>query len=188
MPMTGASALNIYEAYGIDKQELEQGTKPGQIPTREYAPKAVVDDDAAQATWYGWLSGTPQVGSMSYGDPNGSMSSFFVDQVRKMPISSSSTVVRAPARQRSLYERYNHYRQRFELYTGWRVMRDDSNTLIDYRGGALRVKPQPTAGGGNLPGGVRMNAPLSHDMMSAAWRIPRFSTEPYTIIPQGTNL
>lgn len=208
--MTGASQINYLDVFGVDIQERKQGTVPGrmvkgnrpiggqesarspqQITQAQYNSwSAPLPISALNAVEYGWLAAPPQVGGMSMGaSPAEAMSTLAVDQLNKMPVSSSPTVVRAPQFQRSLYEQFNHYRTSWPLYLGWRSIRDDSNTNFESRVGAMRVKPSANPGGAgqNQPGGVRMNPPLSHDMMSAAWRVPRFSTEPYTIIPVGVT-
>jgi hypothetical protein len=176
--MYGATAIHLLDAYNIQGDERKE-IKPAQVNTGTRAvPQELQRVGSAQAAYYGWYATPPQVEGMS---------TYWVDQIIAMPVSSAPWTTQPPQQRRSFAEREAHYRSHSPLFLGamQRAIRDDTNTQLDIRTGAAPVKPSvnPTSYGSNQPGGVRMSPALGYDALLPAWRVPRFSTEPYTIVP-----
>lgn len=172
---------------------------PAEIRSGQYMNSTVLDEGSMRATgalqsiFYGWLSEPAnQTG----------IGRLLVDALIKMPISSSPTVVRPPLIQRSAYEQIAHYRHQQDLNLLSRQMglRDDSMTRfssfeVDKQGNTTtprgpRIKTTGQASqsitGPLQPSGATSVPPMEHSLYLAAWRIPRFSTEPFTIVPQSS--
>jgi hypothetical protein len=192
----GASMADVQQLAAGDAIIDRDPPVPAEIRTGTYmentelAPKAV---GAEAMTWYGWMSAPPQQKGVGR---------LLIDALIKMPVSSSPTVVRPPLIQRSAYEQINHYRTQMDMNFLSRQMglRDDSNTR--FSPGVVgkdglptismgpRVKTSGQMSGSTLgpvqPSGATSMPPIEHSLFTAAWRIPRFSTTPYTIIPQSS--
>jgi hypothetical protein len=185
--MSGATTINLLQVIGGDPLAKMDPLKPGQVRGGVYMENSAMVPEfmgAQQAAWYGWLSEPPAQRGVGR---------LLVDALIKMPVSSSPTVVRPPLIQRSAYEQIAHYRVGFDMNYLSRQMglRDDSNTNFESRVGAARLKTSGqigAAGGGPIqPSGATSTPPIEHSLYMAAWRVPRFSTEPFTVIPQSTS-
>jgi hypothetical protein len=191
----GATEVDVAFLAGGDKVLATDPPKAGQIRSGTYDANTQFDSPkswgALQAIYYGWLAEpTAQIG----------MGRLLVDSLIKMPVSSSPTVVRPPLIQRSAYEQIAHYRhqQDLNLLSRQQGLRDDAMTRysefeVDAQGNSTtprgpRVKTSGQAGyrGPVQPSGATSMPPIEHSLYSAAWRVPRFSTEPFTILPQSS--
>ncbi len=109
------------------------------------------------------------------------MSVLMVDHIVHMPDAEVRGIT-ASAINHSRYVPYNHPRNQFWMNSNWDPIYRYANTNIDLRWSVGHPTPlsnqQPT----NVPSGARMG-PYAAPFRTA-WRVPRFSTEPYTIIPQ----
>lgn len=141
--------------------------------TGNYPDTAERINTAPLASMYGWISRPNQTKGMSV---------LFVDQINRLP---NATLVgqTQSTLQRSNDAPFNHYRTSWWLYSGWDPVFRFANTALDMRWSVAKPGTLSNAQPNNLPSGARMgpyNSPFA-----AAWQIPRFSTEPNTIIPQA---
>ena len=189
----GSTEVDVAFLAGGDKVLATDPPKPGQMRTAAYMDPTPLDTPKAiganQSIWYGWLS-EPQFAA--------GMGRLLIDALIKMPVSSSPTVARPPLIQRSAYEQINHYRHQQDLNLLSRQMglRDDSNTRfsglvvgddgLPTRQVGPRVKTSGQQGTVVQPSSAVSAPPIEHSLYMAAWRVPRFSTEPYTIVPEST--
>lgn len=130
--------------------------------------------DAPTAVQYGWI------GNREY--QTDGMSVLYLDKVIPLNSDGIQTGVRDTIG-RSAYAPMVHFRAAHWMYSRWDPIFRFANTAMDMRFGVGRPAPLTNAAPGNLPSGARMGpyaAPYR-----AAYRVPRFSTEPFTIIPKG---
>lgn len=190
----GSSEVDVASLAGGSNVLTKDPPVPGKMQTAAYMDPTPLDSPRAiganQAVWYGWLSEPQMVAGMGR---------LLIDSLIKMPVSTTPTVARPPLIQRSAYEQIAHYRHQQDLNFLSRQLgpRDDSNTRFsniaaDDLGNAgpgvsgPRVKTSGQAGRVVQPSGAVSTPPIEHSLYLAAWRVPRFSTEPYTIIPESS--
>lgn len=131
--------------------------------------------DGAESIAWGRVSSAAQTGGMS---------TLYVDQVQKLPDAEVQGGVRSAINQ-SRYAPFVHVKHAFWLYKRWDPIFRFANTAMDMRFGAGHVAPLSQQEPGNIPSTARMGpyaAPYR-----AAYVTPRFSTEPYTIVPQSSR-
>lgn len=130
--------------------------------------------NAPRAVQYGWF------GEDAY--QTDGMSVLYVDKLIPVPGQGVQAQTK-DAIGRSNYAPFVHYRAAHWLYSRWDPIFRFANTALDMRFQVGHPAPLSNEVPYNLPGSSRMggyNAPFR-----AAQRVPRFSTEPYTIIPQA---
>lgn len=110
------------------------------------------------------------------------MSVLYIDQVLHLPDAQVSAQGLQSNIARSRYAPYTHVRNAWWLYRDWMPVRRFINTEMDMRFQVGKVAPFSNEQRGNLPGGVQMGP--YYAPFRGAWLVPRFSTEPYTVIPQ----
>lgn len=121
----------------------------------------------------GWIDRPSQVGGMS---------TLYMDQIVPIPAQGVQTATRSAIGQ-SAYAPYMHYRGAHWLYSKWDPIFRYANTAMDMRFQVGRPGFLSNEQPGNIPGTARMGpyaAPYR-----AAWQVPRFSSEPFTIIPRS---
>ena len=142
----------------------------GNIPARgdpvTTAPKAVL---------YGSFGNDPA--------QTAGMSVLWVDQINPMPSQGVQGLVKSAIGQ-SAYAPWVHYRLSNWLNAGWDPIFRFANTAMDMRWRAGTTQPVTNEQPLNMPGATRMGPPYAPGR--AAQYVPRFSSEPYTIIPQAS--
>ena len=142
----------------------------GNIPARglpvETAPMAVL---------YGSMGNDPW--------QTGGMSVLWVDQINRLPSNGVQGLTKSAIGQ-SGYAPFQHYRFVNWLNDNWDPIRRYNNTAMDMRWRAPHVAPVSNDSPLNMPGGTRMGPPYAPSR--SAYLTPRFSAEPYTIIPQAS--
>lgn len=123
----------------------------------------------------GWIDQRWQTGGMSV---------LYIDQANKMPDAEVQGIQKS-AINHSRYAPYYHGKNAFWMFARWDPIFRFANTAMDMRWNVGHVAPLTANQPGNIPGTARMG-PYAAPYRSA-YVIPRFSTEPATIIPQATR-
>lgn len=144
-------------------------------PVGTYPAKGENIELQQSAVANGWMFQPRQVSGMSV---------LYVDSVQRIPDPSISGITNSSIRH-STYVPYNHITHAHWLYSRWDPIQRFTNTYMDVRFAAGHIAPLSNGEPGNIPGTAKMGpyaAPFRQ-----AWLVPRFSTEPNTIIPQPGN-
>lgn len=110
------------------------------------------------------------------------MSTFYVDQIQRQPDPEVGGIT-VSAINHSRYVPFYHQRGGHWIWSKWDPIFRFAMTAMDMRFQVGKIAPLTNQQPGNIPGTARMG-PFAAPYR-AAWQVPRFSTEPYTIIPQA---
>lgn len=169
-PGGGSTAVGFAAIFGERNPALVSSTPR---PAGNVKTPAEPVGNAPQAVQYGWIGSQHLVDGMSV---------LYVDQEIPLPAQGVQTTLRDTLG-RSAYAPFAHYRAGHWLYLRWDPIFRFANTALDMRFQVGKPTPLSNEQPYNLPGSSRMggyNAPFR-----AAQRVPRFSAEPFTIIPQA---
>ena len=171
-PPGGSSSLGSLAGVFNEANPAQITSTPRPAGTMPQHSEKVISAPLAVA--YGWI------GNDAY--QTDGMSVLYVDSVRPAPQPGIRTIV-GDMLGRSAYAPYNHYRTGHWLYSRWDPIFRFANTAMDMRFSVGKPPPLSNDSPGNLPFGARMG-PYAAPFRSA-YQVPRFSTEPFTIIPQA---
>lgn len=120
----------------------------------------------------GWIYGPAQTAGMSV---------LYVDQILRLPGQGIQGHTKSAIGE-SAYVPFNHYRAAHWLFAGWDPIFRYANTYLDVRFAAGSAKGPTNETPNNLPGSARWGT--NYAPFRVAWQVPRFSTEPNTIVPK----
>lgn len=139
-----------------------------------YVPaKAEPISGKARTVANGWIDRPSQTKGMSV---------LYVDQIQAQPDPEVRGIVQS-AINHSRYAPFFHFRGGHWLYSRWDPIFRFANTAMDMRASVGKIAPLSNGQMGNIPATAKMG-PYAAPYRTAYY-IPRFSTEPNTIIPQG---
>lgn len=168
----GSQAVSFAAIFGeTDPMEITSTPRPVGVVPAKGQPVSTSPLTVAN----GWINRPNQTKGMSV---------LYVDQLNQQPLPNMSGHTRSAINESS-YAPIVHYRGAHWLFAGWDPVYRFANTAMDMRFSVGR-RPNQT-GTANTPAVVPGTATMGPYAVpfTQAWRVPRFSTEPNTIIPQS---